>query len=103
MNRQQLKRRLPVGEEQQLVNFIDSSLISLIVAKIEHLNNYDQTLNNKVETLSVSDKRSLDFSDGFSLGNLWQIYVCGFDVSHDRNISIGLKRRLKIAFIDRRA
>jgi hypothetical protein len=62
LNRQQLTGALPVGEEEQCVNFVHNSLISLIEAKIE---NYFHLFickysNNKEETLSVPCKRSLN-------------------------------------------
>jgi hypothetical protein len=58
LNRQQLTGELPVGEEEQCVNFVDSSLVALIEAKIEH--SFDILIckysNNKEETLSVPCK-----------------------------------------------
>ena len=67
MNRQQLTSGLPVGEEEQCVNFVDSSLISLIEAKIEH--SFDFLVctypNNKEDTLSVPCKRSLNLLMNF--------------------------------------
>ena len=89
--RQQLISGLSVGEEEQCVNFIENYLISLIEAKIEH--SFEFLIctypDNEEETLFVPCKCSLDFFYGFSLGNLWQMYVCGFDISHDGKIFIG--------------
>jgi hypothetical protein len=52
-----------VGKEEQGVNFVDSTLISLIKAKIDH--SFDIIIctypDNKQETLFVPCKRSLDF------------------------------------------
>jgi len=60
---------LSVGKEEQYVNFIDSSLISLIEAKIEH--SFDFLIctypNNKEETFSIPCKRSLNLLMDFHL------------------------------------
>ena len=63
MNHQQLTCGLHVGKEEQCLNFVDSTLISLVKAKIEH--SFDNLIcthpNNKEETFFVPCKRSLDF------------------------------------------
>jgi hypothetical protein len=57
-----LTGELPVGENEQCANFIDTSLIALIEAKIKH--SFDFLIckypNNKEETISVPFKRSLN-------------------------------------------
>jgi hypothetical protein len=69
LNRQQLTCGLPVGKEEKCLNFVDSTLISLIKAKIEH--SLDVLIctypENKEETLLVPCKCSLGFLMDFHL------------------------------------